>query len=180
VWLAGLTAVASIALAIACGGNTPNQASVTSTPIAQATPTPTPTPVPTPTPGFGLGCGLSAMPECGGPEGPPGVYGCCRRESITTQGAGRFTDIINQAIDILQEQRPDLFRGRRVLDQDAYMKGVARVLEERFNVCAKVGGPADEIGVKTDNQSSEQYDILLGNLDIRPAAYQVTCRPARF
>jgi len=129
--------------------------------------------------GLGLGCGLPAMPECGGPEGPAGVWGCCTHEP-EANGAGRFTDIVSQAIEILKEREPSVFRGNRVLDEQRYMRGVASILEERFGVCAKVGGPGDEVAVKTTNGWSEQYDILLGSLDIRPPSYEVTCRPARF
>jgi hypothetical protein len=114
------------------------------------------------------------MPECGGPEGPPGVFGCCRAE-----GSGLFADQVESAIAQLQRERPDLFNGTRVLNEDAYVQGVARVLEQR-GFCSRQGGPSDEIAVKNSQGFSEQYDILLSSGFIRNGGYQVTCRPARF
>jgi len=178
---ASSTAFAAFA-ALSCSEGGDGATPTAGTPVTLvAAPTPAPTPTPTPTPlGIGIACGAAPMPECGGPEGPTGVYGCCTRESITTQGAGRWAEQINEAVDILRERRPGLFSGARVLDQDAYMKGVAEIMEEKFGVCAKQGGPRDELAVKIGNDFSEQYDILLGSLDVRRATYQVTCRPARF
>jgi hypothetical protein len=115
------------------------------------------------------------MPECGRPEGPPGVYGCCREERTRV-----FESQVDQAISELRRQRPDLFDGDRVRDANAYVQGVARVLEQRFGLCARQGGPEDEVGVKSTNSFSEQYDILFGNGTVRTGGYTVTCRPARF
>jgi hypothetical protein len=114
------------------------------------------------------------MPECGAPEGPPGVFGCCRSE-----GQQIFADQVETAIAQLQRSRPDLFNGNRVLDANAYVQGVARILEQ-MGFCSKPGAPEDEIGVKNSNGVSEQYDILLSSGSIRNGGYQVTCRPARF
>jgi hypothetical protein len=115
------------------------------------------------------------MPECGGPEGPPGVWGCCQ-----TVESGQFAGQVDAAIEQLRLERPDLFLGNRVLDDNAYVQGVARVLEQRFGLCARQGGPSDEIGVKSSNNYNEQYDILFSNGTVRLQGYTVTCRPARF
>jgi len=114
------------------------------------------------------------MPECGGPEGPPGVYGCCRGEAAQV-----FADQVEQAIAQLQRERPDLFNGTRVLSEDAYVQGVARLLEQR-GFCSRQGAPSDEIGMKNSQGFSEQYDILLSSGNIRNGGYTMTCRPARF
>jgi hypothetical protein len=162
-------------------GVTPTPAPIaTPTPSATATPTPNPTatpgptPAPTPTPA-GSSCRLPAMPECGGPEGPAGVYGCCRNE-----GTRIFEAQVDLAIAVVQREQPQLFSGNRVLDANAYVRGVAQVLEQRLSLCAKQGGPEDEVAVKSSNSFSEQYDILFGNGTVRNQGYAVTCRPARF
>jgi len=160
---------------LACNDTTP-------TPVVVATPTPTPSPTPTPTPtpplGTGLACGLPARPDCGGPEGPPGIYGCCRNAVSATRGD--FRSQVNQAIDILMDEQPNIFRGEEVLDRIAYVNGVARILEQRFRLCAKPGQPGDEVGVKNANDYNEQYDIYLSNARVRRDGLVATCQPARF
>jgi hypothetical protein len=151
---------------------------VTPTPSPSATPTPQPTATPTasatPTPGSSS-CRLSSMPECGGREGPAGVFGCCRAE-----GAQQFAALVDSAIGVVQRERPQLFAGNRVLNEDAFVQAVAQTLEQRFGVCARQGGPSDEVGVKNSNTFSEQYDIVFGDGSVRTGGYTVTCRPARF
>jgi hypothetical protein len=149
---------------------------VTPTPSPTATPsaTPSPTPTPTPTPGSSS-CRLSPMPECGRAEGPTGVFGCCRAES-----AQQFASQVDSAIGIVQRERPQLFNGNRVISEDAFVQAVAQTLEQRFGLCAKQGGPPDEVGVKNSNTFNEQYDIVFGNGTVRTDGYAVTCRPARF
>ena len=145
-------------------------------PSPTPTPTPTPSPSPTPTPSpSASGCRLSSMPECGKAEGPKGVYGCCKEERDW-----EFGEIVEKAIDRIQTERPQLFNGDTVKDQDAYVRGVAEILQRDFGVCSKQGGPEDEIAVKNSNGFSEQFDILLSNGKIRRGGYTVTCRPARF
>jgi hypothetical protein len=161
-------------LPLACNDTTP-------TPVVVATPTPTPTPSPTPrptpTPGTGLACGLAALPDCGGPEGPAGIYGCCRNQ---VGNRGDFQNQVDQSIDILMGEQPSIFRGEEVLDRIAYVNGVARILEQRFGVCAKPGVPGDEVGVKTEQNYSEQYDIYLSNARVRRGGFVASCRPSRF
>ena len=162
-----------------CGGDEP---AAPTTPVVVATPTPTPAPTPTPIVyGQGLACGLPAKPECGQTDGPPegsppGVYGCCRAEAGGGQWAPEIWDAINQ----LQREQPSLFDGDRVLDREKYQLGVARILEQKYGVCAKPGAPGDEVAIKNSNDFSEQYDIYLSSARIRYPGYQVTCRPARF
>ena len=145
------------------------------TPTAPASASPGPTPAPSASPTPSGSCRLPSMPECGKAEGPPGVFGCCREES-----AQLFASQVDAAITQLQRDRPSLFSGERVLDANAYVQGVAQVLEQRYGLCARQGGPEDEVGVKNSNSFSEQYDILFGNGTIRHNGYTVTCRPARF
>jgi len=157
----------------ACGSDTP------SGPTVVVTPTPIPTPTPTPIPlGNGLGCGLSAMPECGRDEGPPGVWGCCTKEAGA--GNGQWDAELWDAINILQREQPELFNGDNIKDRVAYMNGVAAIAERKYKLCVKLGGPGDELGVKISNSYSEQYDIYQSSARVRYPGYQVTCRPARF
>lgn len=116
------------------------------------------------------------MPECGGPEGPDGVFGCCRRAD---QSESLFAGPVDNAIAQIQREQPGLFSGNRVLDANAYVQGVARILE-RQGFCAVKGGPDDEVGTKNNNGYSEQFDILFSNGTIRTQGFVVNCRPARF
>jgi hypothetical protein len=180
-----------VSFSFACGdGVTPTAATPTSgttTPVVVATPTPTPAPTPTPVVlGQGLACGLPVMPECGQPGdkglppgNPPGVWGCCTVVQDTTEN---FRTMIGQAITTLKQEQPGLFgAGNTVLDEPAYSAGVARIVERDFKVCAKPGGPHDEIAIKTTNSYSEQYDIYTQfGTAFNPPGYQVTCSPARF
>jgi len=156
----------------ACGSDTPSGPSVAVTP----SPTPTPTATPTPNLGNGLACGAAPMPECGREEGPAGVYGCCRKEGEE----GQWETHLWSAIQRLQDEQPGLFDGQRILDRERFIREVARLTEQMFQLCVKPGGPGDEVGVKTGNGFSEQYDIYESNGRLRYPGYQVTCRPARF
>ena len=115
------------------------------------------------------------MPECGGPEGPPGVYGCCQHTDV-----GQFAAQVDASITQLQAERPDIFSGNRVLNESAYVQGVARILEQRHGLCSRPGGPSDEVGVKASNSYNEQYDILFSNGTVRMQGIVVSCRPSRF
>lgn len=136
-------------------------------PVAVASPSPSPSPAV-------AQCTLAAMPDCSAPQGPPGVYGCCRHED-----RGVFLDRVDAAVLQYQRENPSNFQGDRVLDQDRYMLGVVEVLR-RNGLCATRGGPEDEVAVKNSNDFNEQFDILLSSGSIRLGAYEVTCRPARF
>lgn len=156
----------------ACGSDTPSGPPVAVTPTPSATPTATPTPSGV----LGLACGAAPMPECGRDEGPPGVYGCCRKEGEE----GQFDSHLWSAIQELQDAQPDLFSGQRILDRERFVREVARITEQKYKLCVKPGGPGDEVGVKSGNGVSEQYDIYESNGRIRYPGYAVTCRPARF
>jgi hypothetical protein len=151
-------------------------------PIPSATPTPpvpgasaSPAPQPSATAApVTSSCRLPSMAECGGPEDPAGVFGCCTKE-----GNSLFLDIVDTAIAQIQREQPNLFSGDRVLNPNAYVQGVARILETR-GFCARQGGPEDEVAVKNSNGFSEQFDILFSSGIVRTGGYTVTCRPARF
>lgn len=157
-----------------CSSNSDNPVVVQPTPTP--TPTPAPTPEPTPTPAA-VGCTVPDNPECGGPEGPAGVFGCCREESTDFLGFE-----VEAALTLVEEQRPDLFQGEegRVSDVPGLTRAVCEALEANFALCCTPGRPEDEIGVKESNEFSEQFDIVFGTGFLRHNGYTVTCRPARF
>lgn len=158
------------------GGATPTPTpDPNSTPSDNATPTPPPAPTPTPPPPSSSSCRLPAMPECGGPETQPGVYGCCREESSSL-----FASQVEQAQRIVFSTRPDLFNSAgRVIEDIPYTTAVAQELE-RMGLCATSGGPPDEVGVKNSNGFNEQYDVVLGSTQQPWTNHTVTCRPSRF
>lgn len=170
---ASLGAAVLLAGIVSCNNSDTGQG-----PSATVSPSPSPTPTPAPSPSASptvARCTLPDNPECGAPEGPSGVFGCCRGESVR-----QFENQVDEAILIFKAQRPDLFNGDVALDQRAYVQGVAEVMNSRFGLCAKQGGPPDELAVKNSNSFNEQYDIQFGSGAIRLNGYQVTCRPARF
>jgi hypothetical protein len=170
-----MTSVVAVlaALAVACGSDAPTDpgASVSPTPA----PTPTPSPTAPPTPSVKT-CSLPPRPNCAAPEGPPGVYGCCRARS---EEYGRQ---VSDSIFWLMENRKDLLDGNRVLNRTGFMQALEERLLQVYDLCADAENPLeDEIAVKGSNDFSEQYDVLLGDFTfVNPYGYQVTCRPARF
>jgi len=171
-------ATVTVTVAGAPAGATPTPTpSPTPTPAPTPTPSPSPSksPSPSPTPSASGGCRLPSNPECGKAEGPKGVWGCCKEEKDW-----QFGEIVEKAIEKIQIERPQLFNGDTVKNHDAYVQGVAEILQRDYGVCSKQGGPDDEIGVKNSNGFSEQFDILLSSGKIRRNGYTVTCRPARF
>ena len=145
----------------ACGSDTP-------TAPTTVNPTPTPSATAAPTGALGLACGASTMPDCGA--------NCCRMEG----DEGQWEDHLWDAIATLQNEQPNLFDGMRILDRERFIREVARITEQKYLFCVIPGGPGDEVGVKTSNSFSEQYDIYESNGRIRFPGYAVTCRPARF
>jgi len=91
-----------------------------------------------------------------------------------------FEAEVDEAQQRVFRNRPDLFAGDRILDQDAYVQEVARVLRVEFGICAEQGGPPDEVAVKVTNDWNDQYDIVIGSNFTAWTNYTVTCRPARF
>jgi hypothetical protein len=87
---------------------------------------------------------------------------------------------VDEAQQRVFRNRPDLFAGDRIIDQDAYVQEVARVLRVEFGLCAEQGGPPDEVAVKMTNDWNDQYDIVIGSNFTAWTNYTVTCRPTRF
>jgi hypothetical protein len=98
-----------------------------------------------------------------------------------------FLDDVDGAINLLGEQRPELFNFNdtagtgqwRVLDADRYFAGVIANLQAK-DYCA--GFDLQNLQVKNSNSFSEDYDILLASGFVRRGAstYRQTCSPANF
>ena len=167
-----------LALALSsCGDglDTPSGgAAATPTPRPSTTPTATPTPAPTPTPATALKCELSDRPDCGA--------SCC------SEGGGNpYVGVINDAQANLERTRPDLFNsnGSLAVDEVTYTRILAEKITAMSGVCAVGGGQGssrskDEVGLKRDNNSSTNVDVIIGSTN-RPDILGVyTCRPAAF
>lgn len=149
----------------ACGGS---KSDVTA-PVPAPTSTPAPAPTPTPVPG--LGCNLplgSATAQC-------------------SKGSPTHLDEVDEAIDLLARQRPDIFdssqeRGRRgwyIRSQGQFYLGVMRNLEAK-GYCSYFNG--DEFQVKNSNALDDAFDLVSGDGFVRRGAstYMGTCHPASF
>jgi hypothetical protein len=151
--------IAACALGLSCGGGS------STSPVAAPTPA-------------AIGCTLGA--------GTRGAA-CARAET-------RLLPDVETAIDLLVQQRPALFdltkdalpgwKHYKVLDPEAYLDGVVANLQ-KAGVCAQRDpddGNGERIQVKTTNDYSEDFDILVSTGFMRrgDGAYRDTCSPASF
>jgi len=159
-----------------CGNGSPS----TSTP---------PSTVPaTPDPGPGSGGGEVGSSSCPLGDGSPAAV--CTEPR---RGTARLVEQVQGAIDFLVSRKPEIFDTEdeavpgsgqyRVLDREAYLGGVVANLRAA-GLCAQ-RDPDDynyeRIDVKSDNDVSETYDILLGSGHVRRGeTHRETCRPAAF
>jgi hypothetical protein len=88
-----------------------------------------------------------------------------------------FRDAVDDAIETLRVEHPEYFDGNNVLNVGAYYVGVIRILD-RSAICGYTQD-GEEIGVKSSNDYSEQYDILSSRNQVRKF-YLGTCTPASF
>mgnify|MGYP001252807534 CR=1 FL=1 len=133
------------------GGNASGGANSTPTP----TPTPASTPAPTATPGA-RSCTLPAMPNCS-------TGGCC-----SEGGGALFNSQINDAQADLERTRPEIFNGNGSLrvDELEYTDLLAKKLTALFGLCTEGGGNStskDEVGIKSDNGTSQNVDVIIGS-----------------
>lgn len=152
-------AVSTLVLSV-CGGGSSGTGTGPTVPISPTT-APTPTPAATNPP---LSASCARLPQ-----GNPAAK-CDTQEPD-------FLNDVNQAIDTLQVERPDIFSGDHVLNVGAYFVGVIKNLD-RQGLCAHTE-EGEELGVKRSNDYSEQYDILTAKSQIR-RFYVGTCSPAVF
>jgi hypothetical protein len=87
-----------------------------------------------------------------------------------------FESEVSMAVNEVRNTYPDWFNGNHVLNVGGYYVEVIKALD-RMGLCAAFDG--DEIGVKLDDNLSEQYDILTSTEMVR-TFYIGYCRPAVF
>ena len=143
------------------------------TPKPTPTPTATPTPSPTPTPSTPTG-------SCSLPASNPASPRC-------TDESPQFLAEMETAITAVTTNHPEYFDFHDkkcddcyyVKNVDGYLAAVIRQLNIQ-SVCAEYDG--EEMAVKSSNNFSEQWDILLASGHIRrgAGAYRGVCRPAIF
>lgn len=173
-----ILALGFMAALAACSSNSDNPVVVQPTPTPAPTPTPTPEPTPTPPE---VGCLVSSNPDCTGPQGPPGVFGCCR---VAQFNDDEFGFEVEFALEAVERDNPELFQGPegRVSDLEGLTEAICAVIEANFAMCCAQVGPDDEIAVKKDNSRSEQFDVMFGDVPgfLRHNGYAAYCEPARF
>ncbi len=156
--------------------------------VVPAPPPGAPPPAPAPTPPLPNPFPTQAPPA---PEPPPPApsHGCslppgseenarCAKESPS------FLGEVNDAIDLLARQRPDVVDvgddkgggSYKVLRVDEYLAGVVRNLEAA-GFCAYWNG--EELQVKNSNAFDDAFDILTSDNRVR-RSYMGTCQPASF
>jgi hypothetical protein len=154
----------------ACGG---------SSPVTPPPPSPVPTAPPVTAPP--VTTPPNPLTACGVGKGP-GDGGNCPRTSPS------FLNEVDAAINRVVARHPEWFnlddqRGREgylVINSDDFYTHVVGELGAA-GLCARVDG-GQEIAVKSDNNSSDQYHIMLSSRHIRrgDASYRATCYPAWF
>lgn len=152
----------------ACGGGSSTTGGTVTPPTTLA-----PSPTPSATPPLGSSsCSL----------GKGTTDTTCYKASAT------FLEQVDQAIELLAKQEPDLFNlqeqrgpgGYLVKDFDRYYAGVVKNLQAAPGVCA--GFDYVYLNVKNTNEFSDQFDILTSTGHARRGAstYQGSCYPANF
>jgi hypothetical protein len=114
----------------------------------------------------------------------------CPKGTVNTQCVRlqpSFMDQLDQAIDKVVRERPELFDlndtagpgAYMVKDYDHFYEAVIRNLQAQ-GLCA--GFDLKEVQIKRDNEFNDQYDIILGTGHIRrgQGSYRSTCLPAAF
>jgi hypothetical protein len=158
--LPGLLLVALMLSLQVCGGSSPSGPtdSVTPTPV----PTSTPSAGPTPEPPLSETCAKLGV-------GVPDSQAQCQDE------APDFRDQVLEAIGTVQNQHPEMFDGRQVLNAGGYIVELIRALD-RQKLCGWYDG--EEMGVKKNDTYNEQYDVLTARSQVRDAVYLGTCSPS--
>jgi hypothetical protein len=157
-WQAATMVLAALTLSACGGGGDSGSPSVPSVPV-----TPAPAPTPTPVTGTPLSASCQRLP----PADP--TPDTCQNEAPT------FQDDVLDAIETLRREQPGIFDGDKVLNGGAYIVGLIQVLD-RKGLCADFDG--DEMGVTNTSEYNDQFDILTGRNEVRPAFFEGTCYPS--
>jgi hypothetical protein len=145
----------------------------TPTPEAPApTATPTPEPTPTPPPPASSSCQLPPS----NPSNP-----------VCSEATPQLLGVVEEALDTVTERFPELFDFNNTRCGNCYYvknphRYITEVIEElgRRGVCTD--GVYEELGMKSSNDFSEQYDIILSTNHMRRGtnSYRGVCWPAIF
>ena len=164
-------------LTLSCGGS---GSPVSSTPVTTIATQPTPTP---PTSGVG-----DTFSDASCPLGKGDVNASC------TRGSAAILDEMETAMDLLVQQKPQLFdlndevaagtRAYKVLDKEKYLDGLVANLRAAGLCSERDADDAllETIRVKRSGDFSEDYDVLLASGHMRrgAGAYRQTCSPSSF
>jgi hypothetical protein len=151
-------------------GSVPDAPAPTPTPD-QETPDPAPTPDPQAPP---------TSSSCHLPPSAPANPSCSDASPLLEAQ-------VEAALDTVTERFPELFDFADTRCENCYfVKDVPRYFDEvikqlkRQSLCTD--GVREELGIKSSNDFSEQYDIILVSEHMRraPGAYRGVCRPAIF
>ena len=120
----------------------------------------------------------------------PGCSLAASASIACTREASVFGQAVEAALDQMYKEHPEIFdftdvqpggdpNWYRVRDEAAYSAGVVKILLSK-GLCARWDG--EELNVKNNNVSSENYDILTAKGYVRrgEGSYRVTCYPAYF
>lgn len=169
-WAVATFFAASGAVATSCGSSTPSQSS------------PPPTTPTTTVPPSGGGTGASCA------IGKGSATAACGRQNA------RLGGLIEEAINLLVQEKPQIFDLTdtalpltdlyKVLDTEAYLDGIVTNLR-RQGACAERDSDDyffQKILVKTANDYSESYDVLLSSGHVRRpvSGYLASCSPSSF
>jgi hypothetical protein len=172
------------------GPTAPNEA-----PTRSAAPAPTPTPGPTPAPVLGTSPGPAPAdnptPTSTPEPAPTPASGSCHlppsspASPVCTDESPQLHLEVDAALDAVTERYPELFDfDDTKCDNCYYVKDPRRYIDEVVRQLNRQGLCADgyeELGIKSSNEFSEQYDIILSSNHIRRGgSYRGVCRPAIF
>lgn len=114
------------------------------------------------------------MPDCG-------LSGCCTRG-----GGNPYVTPIADAQTALERERPDIFNsnGSLKIDEIAYTNLLAAKITAMTGICTRGGGVGsaskDEVGLKRDNGTSINVDVIIGSTETPYIGGVYTCTPASF
>jgi hypothetical protein len=159
-------------------------ASVVPIAIPVVLPTPKPTPKPTPTPSTPA---PTPTPPPSTPSGSCSLSASNPPNPVCTDESPQFLSQMETAITAVTTSHPDWFDFNDKKCEDCYyVKNVQGYVNGVINQLNKQGvctfWDGEEMGLKSSNKFSEQWDIILASGHIRrgPGSYRGVCRPAIF
>jgi hypothetical protein len=147
-------------LLVTCGGEKRSPSS--------STPATAPPAIPAPSPSAPAAPAATACSRLA--PAPPNVNNCSRQSPT-------FLSEVDQAINRLQSQQPEIFNGEQVLSVGRYYVGLIDQLEAQ-GVCADFDG--EELQATNSSRFSDQYHVLTSKNTVRrgESSYRATCSPA--